>query len=104
MLLLFELKKEITHNNLKQVQARLLLANLRSPKTQPAMVLTDLRDKWHLLWMDQSTINHHCFISRAEAVGFIEDFLAGGIEASEGVDPSAARVAKRRKLGGQLAA
>ncbi|CAL8468848.1 g8389 [Coccomyxa elongata] len=68
------------------------------------MVLTDLRDELHLLWMDQNTINHHTFISRAEAVGFLEDFLARRIEASEGVHPSAARVAKRRKLGGQLAA
>ena len=38
------------------------------------------------------------FTSRSLAVGYIEGFLARPIDASEGVHPSAARDAKRRKL------
>ena len=48
--------------------------------------------------MDGSTLFQHTFTSRSQAVGFIEDFLARRIEAGEGVHPSAARVAKRRRI------
>ena len=61
-------------------------------------MLTDLRDEWQLLWLDESTLFQHTFNSRSQAVGFIEDFLARRIEASEGVHPSAARVANRRRI------
>lgn len=67
-------------------------------------VLTDLCDNWHLLWLDSATINQHAFTSRGQAVGFIEDLLAGGIEASEGVEHNAGRVAKRHKIDDRLAA
>ena len=61
-------------------------------------MLTDLRDKWQLLWMDGSTLVQHRFTSSSQAVGFIEDILARRIEASEGVHPSAVRVAKRHRI------
>ena len=50
-------------------------------------MLTDLRDEWQLLWLDGSTLFQHPFTSRSQAVGFIEDFLARRIEASDGVHP-----------------
>ncbi|CAL8468992.1 g8533 [Coccomyxa elongata] len=62
------------------------------------MVLTDLCDEWHLLWLDGSTITQHRFTSRAQAVGFIEDFLADRTDASRGGYPTPERVAKRRKV------
>lgn len=65
-------------------------------------MLTDLCDEWHLLWLDGSTVNQHAFTSRAQAVGFIEDFLADRIEASMGGHPTAARVAKRRRVEARL--
>ena len=42
------------------------------------------------------------FPSRSQAVGFIEDTLAGRIDASEGVHPSVARFAKRREVPDRL--
>ncbi len=52
--------------------------------------------------MDSSTFFQHRFISRAEAVGFIEDLLTDRIQARRGAHPSAAKVAKRRKIPGRL--
>ena len=65
-------------------------------------MLTDLHDHWQLLWLDGITLFHHMFTSRSQAVGFIEDFLARRIDASEGVHPSAARVANRREVPDRL--
>jgi len=64
-------------------------------------VLTDLRDEWHLLWLDSATIEQHGFNTRGQAIGFIEDPLAGRFE-GEGIEPSAAVVAKRRKIEDRL--
>lgn len=41
MLLLIELKKQLTSTAVLQAQARLLLANLHSPETRPVMVSLD---------------------------------------------------------------
>ena len=67
-------------------------------------VLTDLCDEWHLLWLDSATIKHYAIDTRGQAIGFVEDLLAGRFEASEGVEPNAAGVAKRRKIEDRLIA
>ena len=59
-------------------------------------VLTDLCEVWHVLWLDGATIYQHSFASRDQAVGFIEDFLAGRFDTSEGVQLSA--FADRREM------
>lgn len=66
-------------------------------------VLTDLCREWLLMWLNSSTIFTHPFTSRAEAVGFLEDYMAGRVEASEGVERDAT-FAKRRKIEDRLLA
>ena len=55
------------------------------------------------MWMDGSTIFHHPFASRAEAVAFIQAFLAGRFDAHEGgLEGSLCQFAKRRKVDHKL--
>ena len=55
------------------------------------------------MWLDGSTICQHPFQTRAEAVGFIEDILAGRLQANEEDDPEVARIVKRHKIDDRLA-
>ena len=59
-------------------------------------VLTDLCEEWYIMWLDGATMYQHPFASRDQAVGFIEELLAGRFDTSEGVQPSA--FAARREL------
>ena len=79
-------------------------SSLVSILTKCLQVLTDLSDEWHLLWLDGATINQHAFPSRGQAVGFIEDFLAGRFEKIQGVDAGTDQFAKRRRIDGRLTA
>ena len=61
-------------------------------------------DDWRLVWLDGSAIWQHPFETRAEAVGFIEDFLAGRLQENEEIKPEEARIVKRHKIHDRLAA
>jgi hypothetical protein len=54
--ILFELKKAVEPNSMFQAMAQLLLANVHSPDWRPAVIVTDLREYWSLLWMDGAEI------------------------------------------------
>jgi hypothetical protein len=104
---LFELKKVINRGSVYQALVKLVAANIHTPDNQPVMVHTDLRDSWHIYWMDGSTIYTYTPTSRFEAVAIIEDVLrspvpcelgtsssASAIEETEGIS----RLLKRRKF------
>lgn len=55
---------------------QLLLANIHSSDEKPVVVHTDLRDEWHIYWLDGSTVWVHTPKSRFVAVALIEDLLS----------------------------
>lgn len=82
-------------------------ANFNSPSSDGLIllqVLTDLADNWQLVWLDGSTIYQHAFKSRGEAVGFLDAFLTGRLQADEGIEADVARVLKRQKINDRLIA
>lgn len=90
-----------------QAMVQLLVANIHTPSHQPVMVHTDLRDEWHILWMDGPTIWTYTPATRFEAVAMVEDILntpasnemqtSNTALVSEGVE-GISRVLKRRKF------
>lgn len=57
-----------------QAVLQLLGANYHSASLKPIQVLTDLKDKWILMWLDRVTVRSF-HASRAVALGLIQDFL-----------------------------
>lgn len=58
-----------------QAMVQLLVANIHTPSQQPVMVHTDLRDEWHILWMDGNIQWTYTPATRYEAVAMVEDIL-----------------------------
>ncbi|CAL5227940.1 g10987 [Coccomyxa viridis] len=98
--LLMDIRQAIAACDVNRAQARLLLGNLHSPESRPALVLTDLINEWHAMWLDGSTIYQHTFTSQNRAVGFIDDLLAGRFETCR--DISQTSFAKRRQMDDRL--
>ena len=71
-----------------------------APSGRPVLpclqVVTDLNDEWHAMWLDGSTIYQRAFESRNQAVGFIQDLLAGRHEMCS--DVAQLDFAKRRQI------
>ena len=63
--ILFELKKAVDDGDIYQGMCELLLANWLSTCHRPVVVLTDLRDKWILLWLDGLSVCTGGWESRA---------------------------------------
>ncbi len=63
-------------------------------------VVTDLRNEWHLIWMDDDTTFQCHFPTRARAVMVINDILAGSIKSGQGGTQST--IAQRREVAKQL--
>lgn len=86
---------------------QLLVANIHTPSQQPVMVHTDLRDEWHILWMDRNILWTYVPATRFEAVAIVEDILntpvlsemstSSAASVSEDVE-GVSRVLKRRKF------
>lgn len=86
---------------------QLLVANIHTPSHQPVMVHTDLRDEWHILWMDSNILWTYTPATRFEAVAVVEDILntpvlcetstSGAASVSEEIE-GISRVLKRRRF------
>jgi hypothetical protein len=86
---------------------QLLVANIHTPSHQPVLVHTDLRDEWHILWMDGNILWTYTPATRFEAVAIVEDILSTPISSELGTSNTAlvseevegiSRVLKRRKF------
>ena len=58
-----------------QVTAQLLAASALSSAYQPFGVLSDLRDEWHIFWLDGKIMYQYTAPSRSAGVGFIQGML-----------------------------
>ena len=74
-----------------------------------SQVLTDLRDDWSLLWLNERVMTTAGFDSRSDAIGFIEKLLTPSASGSKSTDkdiskedPVAARLAKRHRIAESL--
>lgn len=72
--ILWELKKVGQVDKTAEFQAacQLVLANVLSSQLQPVVVLTDLNEKWQVLWMDGNTVFVGVCPSRCAAVSVIQ--------------------------------
>lgn len=104
---LFELKKVIEPGTVYQAMAQLLVANMHAPTKKPVVVLTDLRDDWHIYWMDGNKLYTYTPESRFVAVAAIEDILSTQVPSELGISSFAStsdetkgtsRLLKRRKF------
>ena len=86
---------------------QLLVANIHTPAHQPVMVHTDLRDEWHIYWMDGSKLYTYTPASRFAAVAIIEDILKNPVSSEMGTSSAApaseetegiSRMLKRRRF------
>lgn len=58
-----------------KAQAEVLLANIHSSMQRPAVVLTDLKDSWHIYWMDGLQPCWYSELPRADALTLLQDVL-----------------------------
>ena len=80
--ILFELKKDgmIDKRAEYQTIVLLLLANTLCRHLRLVAVLTDLGNMWKFFYCDHSIVCHHTFLSRREAVGYLDAILKDDIE------------------------
>lgn len=90
-----------------QAMVQLLVANIHSPSHQPVMLHTDLRDEWHILWMDGNILWTYTPATRFEAVAIVEDVLSTPVSSETSTSSAASvseeiegisRVLKRRRF------
>ena len=80
--IIFELKKDGTTDKRAEYQTivSLLLADTLRRHLRPVAVLTDLGNMWKFFYCDHSIVWRHTFLSRREAVGYLDAILEDDIE------------------------
>ncbi len=68
--ILFALKKpdSMAAHAVYQAMCQAVLAGMLSPKTAPVVVLTDLQERWQLLWVDDAEVMAGVCKTRGEAM------------------------------------
>jgi hypothetical protein len=69
--ILFELKKKVEQRHISQALCQLVLANVLNSSQRPVAVLTDLVERWQLLWLAGRTV-YSTVMSRGSAVAAIK--------------------------------
>ncbi|CAL5225910.1 g8701 [Coccomyxa viridis] len=56
---------------------RLTVANFKSPDTRPIVVQTNMKDKWHLFWMDGDKVIEEPLPTNSHAAWLVQTLLSG---------------------------